>query len=83
MWLHLLLQKLGHISAVPTIIWANNQSAIVLAKIPKFYKHRKHINTKFHWFQEVIEQGVLLLKFFLTCFMTVDGLTKPLFLKQF
>lgn len=82
-WLHLLLQELGHISAAPTVIWADNQSAIALAENPEFHKRTKHIDTKFHPVREVIERGVLLLKFFPTQFMTADGLTKPLPPKQF
>lgn len=31
-WLHLLFQELGHISATPTVIWADNQSVITLVK---------------------------------------------------
>ena len=54
-WLRLLLQELGHISAAPTVIWANNQGAIALAKNPEFHKRTKHIDTKFQWVREVIE----------------------------
>ena len=82
-WLRLLLQELGHISAAPTIIWADNQGAIALAENPEFHKRTKHIDTKFHWVREVIERGVLLLEFLPTRFMAADGLTKPLPPKQF
>ena len=82
-WLRLLLQELGHISAAPTVIWADNQGAIALAENPEFHKRTKHIDTKFHWVREVIERGVLLLEFLPTRFMAADGLTKPLPPKQF
>ena len=82
-WLRLLLQELGHISAAPTVIWAHNQGAIALAENPEFHKRTKHIDTKFHWVREVIERGTLLLEFLPTRFMAADGLTKPLPPKQF
>ena len=82
-WLRLLLQELGHISAASTVIWADNQGAIALAENLEFHERTKHIDTKFHWVREVIERGVLLLEFLLTRFMAADGLTKPLPPKQF
>ena len=69
---------MGHFSAAPTVIWADNQGAIALAENPDFHKRMKHIDTKFHWVREVIERGVLLLKFLPTRFMAADGLTQPL-----
>ncbi len=83
MWLRLLLQEIGHISAAPTVIWADNQGAIALAENPEFHKRTKHIDTKFHWVQKVIERDVLLLEFLPIRFMAADGLTKLLPLKQF
>ena len=82
-WLRLLLQELGHISATPIVIWADNQGAIALAENPEFHKRTKHIDTKFHWVREVIERGVLLLELLPTRFMAADGLTKPLPPKRF
>ena len=82
-WLCLLLQELGYISAAPTVIWADNQGAIALAKNPEFHKCTKHIDTKFHCVREVIERDVLLLKYLPTRFIAADGITKPLPPKQF
>ncbi len=82
-WLRLLLQELGYISAAPMVIWADNQGAIALAKNPEFHKRTKYIDTKFHLVREVIERGVLLLEFLPTRFMAADRLTKPVSLKQF
>ncbi len=78
MWLRLLLQELGHVSAAPTVIWADNQGAISLAESLEFHKRTKHIDTKFHYVREVIEQSILLLELLPTRFMAADGLTKPL-----
>lgn len=76
--MRLLLQEFGHISATPTVIWADNQGAIALAENSEFHKRTKHINTKFHPVREVIERGVLLLEFLPIQFMATDKLTKPL-----
>ncbi len=62
-WLRSLLQKFGYISAASTVILVDNQGTIVLAKNLEFHKREKYIDTKFHWVREVIERGVLLLKF--------------------
>lgn len=60
LWLRLLLQELSHITAALTVIWADNQGVIVLAKNTEFYKCTKHIDTKFYWVWEVIESNILL-----------------------
>ena len=44
LWLRLLLQELSHITATPTVIWADNQHAIALAENPEFHKRIKYIN---------------------------------------
>lgn len=71
------------ILAALTIIRANNQIAIAFAENSEFHKRTKHIDTKFHWVQEVIKRGVFLLKFLPTRFMAADRITKPLPPKQF
>ena len=48
-WLRLLLQELGHITAAPTVFCADNQGSIALAENPEFQKCSTHIDTKFHW----------------------------------
>ncbi len=82
-WLRLLLQELSYISIAPTVILADNQGAIALAKHPEFHKCTKNIDTKFYYVQEVMERGVLLLEFLSTRFMAADGLTKLLSSNQF
>lgn len=46
-------------------------------------KCTKYIDTKFHWIWDVIKQGIFLLKFLSTQFIVINGLMKPLLLKQF
>lgn len=59
-----LVHELGNILTAPTIVWANNQGATLLAENPKFHKHTKHIDTKFYQIKVVIEPGILLLRYF-------------------
>lgn len=77
-WLRNLLIELGHIDAVPAQIWADNQGAIALSKNPEFHKRTKHIDAKYHWIREAIEEELIQVDYVPTALMAADGFTKPL-----
>ena len=79
-WLRMLLQQLD---AAPdqlaaTVIWADNQGAIAMAKNPKFHARCKHIATQHHFVREKVESGEIDLQYVCTKEQIADGLTKPL-----
>ena len=77
-WLRLLLGDLGHAPCMGTMIYEDNQGCIALARNPVFHSRTKHIDTKFHFLREKIEEGVMKHEYKPTNEMIADGLTKAL-----
>ena len=75
-----LLQDLKPTEQTPyaTIIYCDNQSAIALAKDPKFHPRTKHIAIQHHWVREKIAEQVVDLEYIQTSKQVADGLTKAL-----
>src|SRR6266851_3612268 len=62
-WLRQLLSKLGLDTLSPTVLHIDNQSAIAIAKNPKFHNRTKHINICYHFLRQVIEDGTVELQY--------------------
>ena len=77
-WLRLLLSNIGFELVSATTIYEDNQACIALANIPVFHARTKHIDIKFHFLREKVEEGVIVLKYKPTDEMIADGLTKAL-----
>ena len=77
-WLRSLLLQLHAVPKVSTVIWADNQGAIALGENPEFHRRTKHIDAKWHWVREAIEEGKILVEYIPTNLMAADGLTKAL-----
>ena len=75
-----LLQDLKPTEQTPyaTIIYCDNQSAIALAKDPKFHPRTKHIAIQHHWVREKIAEQVVDLEYIQMSKQVADGLTKAL-----
>ena len=56
----------------------DNQSAIALSKNPVFHDRSKHIDVRYHFIRECVEEGRIALKFITTEQQMADGLTKAL-----
>ena len=66
-WLRHLQEDTG-----PTLIFVDNQGAISMAKNPVFHKRMKHIQIRYHFVREAVEQGTIVkyidyVKVILTC----------------
>ena len=61
-----------------TTIYEENQGFIALARNPVFYSRTKHIDLKFYFMREKIEEGVMDLECKPTNETIADGLTKAL-----
>jgi ATP-binding cassette subfamily B (MDR/TAP) protein 1 len=57
-WLTRLLGDLG-VSDTAPILHCDSQSAIQLAKNPVFHARTKHIDIRFHYIREVLEDGLI------------------------
>jgi hypothetical protein len=59
-------------------LWVDNQSAITLSKNPVFHDQSKHIDVRYHFIRECVEEGRIALKFITTEQQMTDDLTKAL-----
>ena len=78
MWLRNLVKGLTCSEMPPTIIHEDNQSAIAIAKNPQFHGRTKHIEIKYHFVRELVENGTINLHYCPTTDMLADLLTKGL-----
>eukprot|EP00253_Pinus_taeda_P023909 PITA_23909 len=60
-WLRRVLRDLCHEQENGTTIYCDNSSAIALSKNSVFHKRTKHINTKFHFIRELVNNGEIVL----------------------
>ncbi|XP_074348951.1 secreted RxLR effector protein 161-like [Apium graveolens] len=56
-WLKKLLMQITGIGIQPVTLFIDNKSAIDLAKNPVFHGRSKHIDVRFHFIRECIENG--------------------------
>ena len=61
-----------------TLIYEDNKGCIELEKNPVFHSRTEHIDIKFHFLREKIEDGLIELEYRPTDKMIADGLTKAL-----
>uniref|UniRef100_A0AAV1V3K5 Integrase catalytic domain-containing protein n=1 Tax=Peronospora matthiolae TaxID=2874970 RepID=A0AAV1V3K5_9STRA len=77
-WLRLLLSDIGVEVGAATTIYEDNQGCIALAKNPVYHARTKHIDIKYHFLRDKVEEGVIELEYMPTEAMIADGLTKAL-----
>ncbi|GMF64476.1 unnamed protein product [Phytophthora fragariaefolia] len=64
-------------------IYEDNQGAIALAKNPEFHKRTKHIDIRYHFVREKVEDSQVVLEYCSTKDMLADLMTKPITAVQF
>jgi hypothetical protein len=77
-WLRELLQTLGLNLDTSTIIYGDNQGSLALANNPDFHARTKHINIRYHFIRQCIEDGLINYQYLETSDMVADCLTKAL-----
>src|SRR5258708_25444043 len=77
-WLRQLLSDLGHGTSLPTPLHINNQSAITIAKNPKFHNRTKHIDICYHYLRQKYKNSEIALDYTPTHLQPADVLTKGL-----
>lgn len=65
------------------IIYEENQSAIKVCKNPEFHKRLKHIDIRYHFIRDKVNDKVVSLKYISTKLQIADFFTKPLSLTSF
>lgn len=76
-WMRRTLRSLCQEQAKGTVIFCEN-TAIALSKNFVFHKRTKHIDTKFHYIRELVNNGEIVLVHCRTQEQVADILTKPL-----
>eukprot|EP00253_Pinus_taeda_P033920 PITA_33920 len=61
-WMRMMLRSLCQEKAKGTVIFYDNSSSIALSKNYVFHKRTKHINTKFHYIRELVNNGEIVLE---------------------
>lgn len=56
-WIGRLLSEITNCNIKPPVLYLDNKSALDLAKNPVFHGRSKHIDTRFHFIIECIENG--------------------------
>ena len=78
LWLRNLLFEFGFNFEAPSTLHVDNQSAISVAKNPEHHGRMKHLDLRFFWLREVVQNKLIALKHVGTADMPADILTKAL-----
>jgi hypothetical protein len=83
-WLKAFMRELGEDAGDGALtVYEDNQGAIALAKNPEFHKRTKHIDIRYHFVREKVEDGQVMLQYCPTQDMLADLMTKPISAPQF
>ncbi|XP_076901612.1 uncharacterized protein LOC143556071 [Bidens hawaiensis] len=82
-WLRRILEDLDLQQEGPTVIFCDNKSTINLSKNPSHHSRAKHIELKYHFIREMVEQGKVVLQFCSTHEQVADVLTKQVTKEKF
>ena len=77
-WLRRLLESMNQKQTNGTILYGDNIGAIHLSKNPKDHARTKHIDIRFHFIRELIENGQIILNYVESRSNAADSFTKPL-----
>lgn len=77
-WLRTIIGELNSPFENPTTLHCDNQGAIALAKDNKFHARTKHIDIRYHFIREAVEDGSINMQYIPTNENIADIFTKPL-----
>lgn len=82
-WMQRVLKKIGYKGSESTVIFCDNSSTIKLSRNPVMHGKSKHIDVRYHFLRELVNDGVVQHQFCGTRHQLADILTKPLKLESF
>lgn len=82
-WMQRVLKKIGYMGSESTVIFCDNSSTIKLARNLVMHGRSKHIDVRYHFLRELVNNGVVQLQFCGTRQQIADIFTKPLKLELF
>jgi hypothetical protein len=77
-WIRKLLKDFDFASEEPTVIYEDNQGCIAMAKNPVNHERTKHIDIRYNFVRERVEDKTIVVKYLETTEMLADILTKGL-----
>lgn len=77
-WLRHLYGELGFIQTQPILLLGDNDGSIAMAKNPQYHKRTKHVDIRWHWVRDLVQDGLVKLVDCRDPHQTADILTKPL-----
>ncbi|OXA44959.1 Copia protein [Folsomia candida] len=78
LWLRKLMDELEYKQHAPIDICVDNTSAIKLANNPELHSRTKHIDTRFHFSRNLVQEGKIQVPYVATENQLADIFTKPL-----
>ena len=82
-WLRRLLADLNTEQSSPNVIMGDNQGSIAIERNPVSHNRTKHIDIRYHFIREALQDDIIDLCFCPSSEMIADVLTKPLSRNQF
>ena len=82
-WLRRMLRFLKHEEGSPTTLCCDSKSAIELTKHPVFHGRSKHIDIKFHFIRNLVNEKEIVVDYCKTDEQVADIFTKALKLETF
>ncbi|KAK7864174.1 hypothetical protein R5R35_004089 [Gryllus longicercus] len=76
-WIRQFLDDIGEPVQEPTNLKMDNQGALCLVKNPVFHKRTKHVDIKYHYIREKLEEGTISVSFVSSDLELADVFTKP------
>jgi hypothetical protein len=83
LWLRQFLGELTSKFLIPTLLYSDNQGAIALTKNNKFHARSKHIDIRYHFIREAVENREVELTYVPTAENVTDIFTKALAAPKF
>ena len=77
-WLARLVGEMLNVNVKQPRLLVDNKSAISLAKNPVFHDRSKHIELRYHFIRECVEEGRIYIDYICTNDQLADTFTKPL-----
>ena len=77
-WLQRVLSHITGIKTGPVTLYIDNRSVVDLARNPVFHGRSKHIDLRYHFIRDCVEQGLIVIKHVRTNEQRADILTKAL-----
>ncbi|CAL9015698.1 unnamed protein product [Prunus brigantina] len=77
-WLRFVLDDFGEMQSEATPLFRDNMSAISMAKNPVFHQRTRHINRRYHFIREALQEGVINMQFCRSEEQLADIFTKAL-----